>query len=128
MQDRMPFTLITIPDPLVTDSVQDDEPNDSRAVSNYLWNEYVNGRARTFRCEVARGSTPARQGGRQPADEPHETLTCTIPGEIPFSVKVTDVALLLEEPEGIVYTIINLSVDRIGYFSYLTMEEFGHRA
>ena len=125
---RMPFTIVIIPDPLVTERVQDDEPNDSRAVTNYLWNEYINRRARTFRCEVARRGAPARSGGREPYDEPHDTLDVTIPGYLPFVVKITDVCLLLEEPEQRIYTIIGINTDRLGYISRLSLEEFAHRS
>ena len=128
MQRRMPFTLVTIPDPLITDEIQDDEPNDSQAVTNFIWNEYLNGRSRNYPCEIARRGNLARQGGAQPTDEPHAVLSVSVPGEIPFSVKISDVAILLEEPQQRIYTIIRISADRLSYMTTIEMEEFAHRA
>ena len=125
---RMPFTMVTIPDPLITDSIQDDEPNDALAVTNYLWNEYLNDRARLFGCELSRRGTPARSGGREPSDEPHAIVNAIIPGGIPAEVKITDIALFLEEPEQRIYTIIDINTDRLEYVSRLALEEFGHRS
>ena len=67
---RMPFTMVVVKDPLLTDKIQDDEPNDSKAVTNYLWSEYLAGRAHTFGCEISRRGSPSRSGGREPSDEP----------------------------------------------------------
>ena len=128
MKRRMPLTIIITHDPLLTGEVQDDEPNDSNAVTNYLWNEYLNERTHNFRCESWRSGGPARQGGREPSDEPHSQIAVHIPGAIPFDVKITDVAVFLEEPEQRVYTIVNLNTDRLEYAALLNMEEFGHRA
>lgn len=125
---RMPLTMVVIPDPLVRDIIQDDEPNDSRAVTNYLWTEYQAGRTRLFRCEIARRSRPARAGGREPHDEPHTTLDVDVPGGLPFGVQVTDICLFLEEAEQRIYTIIDINTDRLEYIGRLTLEEFAHRS
>ena len=124
----MPFTLVIVPDPMITDEIQDDEPNDSQAVTNFIWKEYLEGRTSAFPCEISRRGGPARQGGSQPTDEPHSILQANVPGEIPFSVKITDVCILLEEPEQRIYTILRISSDRLSYMTVLELEEFAHRA
>ena len=141
MKDRMPFTMCTIPDPLLhrrleneegdpswREIVQDDEPNDSKAVTNFIWHEYSGGRAGLYECDISRSGSPARSGGREPTDEPREMLTAIVPGGLPFYVKVTDVCIFLEEPEQRIYTIIGIQTDRLEYISNVQLEEFAHRA
>ena len=86
-----------------------------------------------YSCTATRNSRPHVQGGFAPSDEHTDTWDAIIPGGVPASVKVGDVARLVdtlgigEVIEDKVFTIRNIEQDWIAYIARFQMAEYSVR-
>ena len=81
------------------------------------------------RCQVSRRSVPYVEGGPAPADDYNDIWDVIIPGGVPDTVVVSQVAIIRPDPDGLkrVYTITHIAQDRLKYIARLTTEVYGLR-
>ncbi len=121
--------------------------NDSEAIHNLLMHQYGeyddptnnpkpdSPRKFSGPCQTSRRSVPYVEGGPAPADDYNDIWDVIIPGGVPDTVVVSQVAFILPDlptlflPDGLrrVYTITHIAQDRLKYVARLTTEVYGLR-
>ena len=133
LRERMPYRLMVVPDPiLLVDSgganyLSDDIPNDAGMLTNAIFREYEDGRGHILIGDFNTYNTPHKMAGRTPALEPDVRLDFITPGPLPGSICPSDLAIILEVPDQPVYTVENITLDRIDYIAHLSLHLFSNR-
>lgn len=131
MKRRAPHTLRTRPDPVLEFiEVNLAEPNDLLAIHGWLEDRYLTDEDEfeTFKCFIQREGAVSRFSGRQTTEEPTDQYDVIVPGQLPTTVRPTDLAYDPNNEDPHFYTIMRLGYDRYGYVTHLAMEEFSHRS
>ena len=133
LRERLPYRLLVVPDPILQfDSggpnyLADDNPNDAGMLVNAIFREYQDGRGHILIGDFNTANSPHKLAGRTPASEPDQRLDYVTPGPLPVTIRPSDLAIILEQPEQSVYTVENISLDRIDYIAHLSLHLFSNR-
>ena len=133
LRDRMPYRLLVVPDPILIRDIGgknylgDDSPNDAATLVNAIFGLYDDGRGHILIGDFNTYNTPHKMAGRTPASEPDTRLDFVTPGPISETVCPSDLAIILEQPGQPVYTVENITLDRIDYIAHLSLHLFSNR-
>ena len=132
LKKRMPNMITIQSDPRSTESDLDaSELNDAKALYMLIRDRNTNNDFPKFvaPCQVSRRSVPYVEGGPAPADDYNDIWDVIIPGGVPGTVVVSQVALIFPDTEELerVYTINAIAQDRLKYVARLTMVQYGLR-
>ena len=133
LRERLPYRLLVVPDPiLLADTLDinymaDDNPNDAGMLTNAIFREYEDGRGHILIGDFNTANSPHKMSGRTPASEPDQRRDFVTPGPLPTSICPSDLALIIEEPHQPVYTVENITLDRINYIAHLSLHLFSNR-
>lgn len=133
LRERMPYRLLVVPDPILLaesggmNCLADDNPNDAGMLVNAIFRMYECGRGHILIGDFNTANSPHKMSGRTPASEPDQRLDFVTPGPVPPAVCPSDLAIVLEVPDQPVYTVENITLDRIDYIAHLSLHLFSNR-
>ena len=133
LRERLPYRVLVVPDPLLlletigVNYITDDNPNDAATLLNAMKRVYDDGRGHILIGDFNTHRSKYNMAGRTPASEPDQRLDFVTPGPLPETIQPSDLAMILEEPGQAVYTVENMSIDRIRYMAHLSLHLFSNR-
>ena len=132
LRARLPYRLLVVPDPYLlaetgANYLADDNPSDAAMLINAMRLMHTQGLGHILIGDFNTYSTSHGMGGRTPVSEPNVRLDFVTPGPVPAGIRPSDLGLIIEEPEQPVYTIENITLDRIDYIAHLSLHLFSNR-